>query len=285
MDTEFDLKLVEQQVNYGERDAILHALAVGLGGENATRKERPFVIDAGRTVPTLASALVSDGGLLEKTGYSRQMRPVVEELRLYRPLAGTANLLLTSRVMAHDEVAKRLELASDARPLAGGEPVFSLRRVYSRDSVPAAPELPSRAPDLQCQLETRTEQRLLARLVGQRDLEETEEPELFDTGSILGLACRAVLQTICEFDHTLMSVFSAHIVGPLAAGESLLTEMWQEANIVSFRSTAVERKETVLSAYAVSIVLLMAIVGLSLWRGRRVRAEMRAVERRSRQDG
>ncbi len=38
--------------------------------------------------------------------------------------------------------------------------------------------------------------------------------------------------------------------------------------------------DAVLSAYAVSIVLLVAIVVLSLWRGRRVRAEMDAVERR-----
>ena len=41
--------------------------------------------------------------------------------------------------------------------------------------------------------------------------------------------------------------------------------------------------EAVLSAYAVSIVLLVSIVVLSLWRGRRVRAEMEDVERR--QDG
>ena len=248
MDTFSELTPVEQQINYAERDAILHALAVGLGRDNATRKERPYVIDAGRTVPTLASALVADGGVLERAGYSRQMRPVIEELRLDRPLAGAANLLLTSRVVAHDDVAKRLEIISDARPLAGGESVFSLRRVYSRDSAPVAPELPSRAPDLQCRLETRVEQRLVARLLGQRELEDTQGPDLLDTSTVLGLACRALLQTICEFDHTLMSVLSAHVVGPLAAGESLLTEMWQEANIVSFRSTAVERDEPVLSA-------------------------------------
>ena len=38
--------------------------------------------------------------------------------------------------------------------------------------------------------------------------------------------------------------------------------------------------EAVLSAYAVSIVLLVALVAVTLWRGRRVRAEMEAVERR-----
>ncbi|WP_299657211.1 heme exporter protein CcmD [uncultured Tateyamaria sp.] len=43
--------------------------------------------------------------------------------------------------------------------------------------------------------------------------------------------------------------------------------------------------DAVLSAYAVSIVLLVAIVGLSLWRGRKVRAEMENVERRSGRDG
>ena len=43
--------------------------------------------------------------------------------------------------------------------------------------------------------------------------------------------------------------------------------------------------DAVLSAYAVSIVLLVGIVVLSLWRGRRVRAEMEAVEQRRNADG
>lgn len=43
--------------------------------------------------------------------------------------------------------------------------------------------------------------------------------------------------------------------------------------------------DAVLSAYAVSIVLLVAIVGLSLWKGRRVRADMRAVEDRAGRNG
>ena len=42
--------------------------------------------------------------------------------------------------------------------------------------------------------------------------------------------------------------------------------------------------DAVLSAYGASIFLLVAIVVLTLWRGRRVRAEMEAVERR-RNDG
>ena len=43
--------------------------------------------------------------------------------------------------------------------------------------------------------------------------------------------------------------------------------------------------DAVLSAYAASIVLLAAIVVLTLWRGRRVRAEMAAMEQREARDG
>ena len=38
--------------------------------------------------------------------------------------------------------------------------------------------------------------------------------------------------------------------------------------------------ETVLSAYGASLVLLVGLVAFSLWRGRRVRAEMEALEAR-----
>lgn len=43
--------------------------------------------------------------------------------------------------------------------------------------------------------------------------------------------------------------------------------------------------DTVLSAYAASILLLGALVALSLWRGRKVRAEMEQVEARIRRNG
>lgn len=41
----------------------------------------------------------------------------------------------------------------------------------------------------------------------------------------------------------------------------------------------------VLSSYGLSIVLIVALVGLSIWRGRRVKARLDAVERKARQDG
>jgi heme exporter protein D len=43
--------------------------------------------------------------------------------------------------------------------------------------------------------------------------------------------------------------------------------------------------DAVLSAYAASIVLLVALVVMTLIRGRRVRAEMDEIESRTRRDG
>ncbi len=43
--------------------------------------------------------------------------------------------------------------------------------------------------------------------------------------------------------------------------------------------------DTVLSAYGASLALLLALVGLTLWRGRKIRAEMRMIEQRGRKNG
>jgi heme exporter protein D len=41
----------------------------------------------------------------------------------------------------------------------------------------------------------------------------------------------------------------------------------------------------VLSSYAVSLALIVALVGVSLWRSARVRAALREVEERAKRDG
>ena len=43
--------------------------------------------------------------------------------------------------------------------------------------------------------------------------------------------------------------------------------------------------DAVLSAYAVSVLLLVGIVALSLWRSRRVRTELQALEARRKSNG
>ena len=61
-----------------------------------------------------------------------------------------------------------------------------------------------------------------------------------------GLACRAILKTICDYDYTLIKSFDVHFTGAVYPGETLTTDMWQERNVVSFRCTVRERDAVVL---------------------------------------
>jgi acyl dehydratase len=61
-----------------------------------------------------------------------------------------------------------------------------------------------------------------------------------------GIACHAILKTICEYDDTLIVGFDARLSSPVMPGDTIRTDMWQDGNIVSFQCTAVERDAIVL---------------------------------------
>ena len=61
-----------------------------------------------------------------------------------------------------------------------------------------------------------------------------------------GIACRAILKTICDYDHTLIEGFDARFSAPVIPGDTVTTDMWQDGNIVSFQCSVKERGAVVL---------------------------------------
>lgn len=61
-----------------------------------------------------------------------------------------------------------------------------------------------------------------------------------------GIACRAILKTICDYDYTLIRSFDVRFAGTAYPGETLVTDMWQDRNVVSFRCSVRERGVVVL---------------------------------------
>ena len=61
-----------------------------------------------------------------------------------------------------------------------------------------------------------------------------------------GIACRAILKTICDYDHTLIEGFDARFSLPVLPGDTITTDMWQDGNIVSFQCSVKERDVVVL---------------------------------------
>ena len=61
-----------------------------------------------------------------------------------------------------------------------------------------------------------------------------------------GVACHAVLKTICNYDHTLISALDARFSAPVLPGDTITTDMWQDGDTVSFQCTVRERDSVVL---------------------------------------
>jgi acyl dehydratase len=120
---------------------------------------------------------------------------------------------------------------------------------------PAPHRVPRRPADMRCDIATRPDQALIFRLNGDRNPLHADPLTAAAAGfsrpilhglCTYGIACRAVLQTICDYDPTLISGFDARFSAPVIPGDTITTEMWQDGNVVSFQCTAAETGTVVL---------------------------------------
>lgn len=258
-------------LDYRDSDAMLYALALGMGEDPGDPRERPFCYEGQglKVLPSFASTLAATS-LLQGQGLDEpRILHVEERLRLHRPLMDYGRLLMDSRVSGLRDLGARgalIELDMKARDAADGRAVFTVfRTVLARSDGgfggPRAPlhahqPLPRRAPDLACSLSTRADQALLYRLTGDRNPIHADHAIAAEAGlgqpilhglCTFGIACRAILRTICEYDPTLIHGLEGRFAAPALPGDSLVTHMWQSANVVSFRVLAAERDVVVLS--------------------------------------
>jgi len=260
------------EVNYGDTEAMLYAQSVGFGRDPLDRKELAYVYEQGtplRTVPTLASALVPDMFPPDLGWDYGRVLHVEQRLTLYRPLPPAAKMLLDKRVVeVFDRGASRGamflfevdgRLAKDdtalftagATVIARGDGGFG----GPAGSGPRPHRAPRREPDLSCDTTTRSDQALLFRLNGDRNPLHANPDTAISAGFPIpilhglctyGIACRAILQTICNYDHTLIEGFDARFSLPVLPGDTITTDMWQDGNIVSFQCSVKERDSIVL---------------------------------------
>jgi acyl dehydratase len=62
-----------------------------------------------------------------------------------------------------------------------------------------------------------------------------------------GTACRSVLSTRCDYNPAKITSFDARFSAPVFPGETIVTEMWVDGPVVSFRSKLKERDVVVLN--------------------------------------
>lgn len=258
--------------SYGDLESMLYAQSVGFGRNAVDRKELDYVYEQGhplRTVPTLASAIVPDMFPPDLGWDYGQVLHAEQRLQLYRPMPAEAELRLDKRVVdVFDRGATRGSMflfEVEGRLAQDDTVIFTLgATVMARgDSGFGAPQgsgpkphrVPRREPDLSCDTPTRADQALLFRLNGDRNPLHADPDAARAAGFDIpilhglctyGIACRAVLQTICDYDHTLIEGFDARFSLPVLPGDVITTDMWQDGNIVSFQCSVKERDAVVL---------------------------------------
>jgi acyl dehydratase len=265
------LRARAERVSYTPRDAILYALGIGFGHGPDNVRDLPFVFEGAglRVAPTFASAIARSRFLAGCGWDESRVVSGSEHLTLYRPLPPAATLLLDSEVIAVHDLGQSqgalVVIASTARGAADEQLLFTVQRgIIARGdggfgaalgAAPAPHAIPARAADLRGELAIRPEQALVYRLSGDLDPIHVDPQVAHQAGlpgpvlqnlCTFGVACRGVLETICELDPTLITSFEARHTGDVYPGEELLLELWQDANILSFRVSVPRRATTVL---------------------------------------
>lgn len=266
------LKFERVRTRYDDSKSLLYALSVGMGGDLSNPRELPYLFEQPKlqVLPTMATilartALLANAGL----NYARLLNGEVR-LELHRSIAAQGELLADARVTGvHDKGADKgaivvSEVAvCDARD---GLPLYTMTNsVFARGdggiggpktaaSLPHA--IPNRQPDHVVTLSTSFNQALLFRLHGDRNPLHADPATAIQAGftrpilhglSTLGVACRAVLHAVCDYDGTRMASFDARFSAPVYPGESIATEIWVDGDIVSYRSRVTERDLVVLN--------------------------------------
>ncbi|MDE3115099.1 MAG: MaoC family dehydratase N-terminal domain-containing protein [Pseudomonadota bacterium] len=259
--------------SYTDRETMLYALGIGFGRDPLNADELPFVYENGlRTVPTMATVIGwGASAILAKSGINYLMVVHGEQrLAIHQPLPAVADVTMDERVLGlfdkgKDKGAVLLveRVIKDAK--SGGKLCTLVNTIFARgdggfggpkEGAPEPHKLPDRAPDLVHECDTRVDQALLYALSGDRNPLH-RDPNVAKMAGFprpilhglctYGTACRAVISTVCKYDATKITGFDVRFSAPVFPGETIVTEMWVDGPVVSFRARVKERDVVVLN--------------------------------------
>src|SRR5580704_15236873 len=266
------LKSSGDAFSYTDRETMLYALGVGFGRDPMNEAELPFVYENGlRTVPTMATVIAWGGSIMGRSGINYLMVVHGEQrLTLHQPLPVSADILADERVLgAFDKgkdkgavivIEKVIRLKDTGAKLctlvnttfARGDGGFG----GPKEGAPEPHPIPDRKPDLVQDCDTRQDQAFIYALSGDRNPLH-RDPNVAKMAGFprpilhglctYGTSCRAIVSTVCKYDATKITGFDVRFSAPVFPGETIVTEMWVDGPIVSFRSRVKERDVVVIN--------------------------------------
>jgi acyl dehydratase len=272
--------LPAHKVSYRERDVMLYALSIGLGIDPLNARELPYVYEADlQVVPAAVTVLGGAGaqappapevpaGMRLSTFDEVRVLHGEQAVELQRPLPRSGVFTVESRtVAAYDKgPAKGAVIVKESTWVdENGSKVATLTSsVFARGdggfggpaiSGPRPHAHPDRVADLTVEIPTRPDQALLYRLNGDYNSLHADPVRATRAGferpilhglCTYGLTCRAVLQSIADYDADAILSHQARFAAPVFPGETLCVDLWRDGPAVSFEARVKERDVVVI---------------------------------------
>ena len=266
------LKSASDEFRYTDRETMLYALGVGFMRDPLNRQELKFVYENDlQTVPTFAAVLGWGQATLARADINWLMVVHGEQrLVLHKPLPAQAEIVADERVAGVFDKGEGkgalILLEKVIREKHSGDKLCTLgATIFARgdggfggpkEGAPVPHALPERAPDLEVACDTRPDQAFLYALSGDRNPLHRDPHVAAMVGyprpilhglCTYGTACRAIVSSVCEYDAKKIVGFDARFSAPVFPGETIVTEIWVDGSVVSFRCKLKEREAVVLN--------------------------------------
>jgi acyl dehydratase len=260
------------EATYTDRDTMLYALGIGLGGDPTDPRELPFVSEPRlRALPTMVAVVARDRPWLAEMGIAVTDAVHGEQRTVWeRPLPAAGTVIGKTRLAGVVDkgpgrgalilVEQRLFDKATGERLSGAVQTSFIRWAGGfggpAGPVPEPHRPPDRAPDVVDDFRILPQAALIYRLSGDRNPLHFD-PEVARRAGFprpilhgfctYGIAGWQVLRVYGNGDPARLAALDARFSTFTLPGESLRTEMWRDADVVSFRSSVRERSVVSLS--------------------------------------
>jgi acyl dehydratase len=261
--------------SYTERDTMLYALGLGCGADPLDDSQLQFVYESGlRALPSMAVVLGYPGFWIRDPATGVDWKKLLhgeQAITLFKPLPTAGTVIGRSRITGLFDKGKDkgavMVSVRDVIDKASGELLCRLSSTTMMRGdggfggpsgpLPAPHPLPDRAPDRTAGIATLPQAALIYRLSGDYNPLHAEpavaraagfERPILHGLCSFGVVGRALLAMVCDNDPARLRSMQVRFSAPVYPGETIVTEVWNEADgVVSFRAKVAERNLVVIN--------------------------------------
>lgn len=258
--------------SYSKKDTMLYALGVGLGADPVDEKQLKFVYEENlRMLPTMPVILGYPGFWAKEPDTGINWRKLVhaeQSFVLHKPIKPEGTTIGANRISGiYDKGSEKGALLCQERNvldketgelLATVNQVTMLRGDGGCGGLPGSPPpphaIPDREPDAVCDLSTIPQAALIYRLNGDYNPLHVDpavakaagfERPILHGLCTMGVACHAVLRGLLDYNADRFKGMRVRFTAPVFPGDIIRTELWQDGDVVSFRSSVPARNKVV----------------------------------------